>query len=284
MKKDFQLLTTKNNLLRISAFYKSSPEILPAIILIHGFKGFKDWGYGPYLGNLLSDNGFLALSFNFSHNGIGEDLFNFSELDKFAENTVSLEVEELGEIIDFYFDGKFGFIPKNKQLGLIGHSRGGAIAIIRAAEDERVSALTSWASISYFNRYTERQKLIWRERGFLEIENTRTKQRMKLNETLLDDIENNSERFDCRKNSSIIKIPFLIIHGELDIVVPLKEAYEIFNANLNIKQKELFIVEKTNHTFDIVHPFQGVNDKFNSVIDKTLLFFEQNLKLNKGKL
>ncbi|MGH7538277.1 MAG: alpha/beta hydrolase family protein, partial [Gemmatimonadales bacterium] len=45
----------------------------PAVVICHGFKGFKDWGYFPKAAERLARSGFAAVSFNFSGAGVGED-------------------------------------------------------------------------------------------------------------------------------------------------------------------------------------------------------------------
>jgi len=190
MSDNFILNTQKNNVLRITAYGLEQINKAPCLILVHGFKGFKDWGFFPYTGEYFSNNGFFVLSFNFSHNGIGENLTEFTELDKFAENTLSLELSELNELITAYKEEFFGEIA-NKGIRLLGHSRGGAISLLCASKNDEVKAVTTWSAVSNINRYTEGQKNEWKKNGFFEVINSRTKQVMRLNVSLLEDIELN---------------------------------------------------------------------------------------------
>lgn len=276
MRQDYELISSRGNLIRVSTYFPENYEYAKCIIFVHGFKGFKDWGFAPYLCQKLSENNYFTIAFNFSHNGIGTDLNSFTELEKFANNTISLEIEELGEIIDFYLNGSFGFVPINRRIGVIGVSRGGAVSIIRSAEDSRISALATWASIAFWNRYTKRQVESWKKLGYLEVINTRTNQVMRLNKILLEDFEKNKERFDLTKRISELNIPILIVHGTQDMTVTLSEANTLY-ANSNKEKSELFIIENTNHTFGAVHPFTGTNPKLELAIDKTLSFFNRNL-------
>jgi dienelactone hydrolase len=140
MSNDFILNVQNNNILRITAFGIEHIETAPCLIFVHGFKGFKDWGFGPYVGDYFSKNGFFVLTFNFSHNGVGDSLTDFVELDKFAENTFSIELDELKELILAYDFGFFGN-SSNKGIGLIGHSRGGAISLLVGSESDDVKAV-----------------------------------------------------------------------------------------------------------------------------------------------
>ncbi len=285
MKKDFKFITSKNNHIRGTVFYNENPEKLPSVFIIHGFKGFKDWGYVPFFAQELADNGFFVVTFNFSHNGIGENPFEFTELEKFANNTISLEVSELDELIDFYNLGGFGFDGRKNSIGLIGHSRGGAIALIQtkeAIETQKVNnlkAIALWGTISTFERYTKHQIEIWKKQGYLEVVNSRTNQVLRLNKILLDDFEQNRERFNLLTCISKINIPILIVHGDQDLTVPLEEAYQLYNSS-DKELTELVIIPAAGHTFNIVHPYQGSNPQFEQVKARTIDFFIKHLTKN----
>jgi pimeloyl-ACP methyl ester carboxylesterase len=285
MKKDFTFTTSRNNLIRGTYFYNSNPENSLCVFIIHGFKGFKDWGYVPYFAQELADNGFFVVTFNFSHNGIGDDPFNFTELEKFANNTISLEVSELDELIDFYNQGGFGFDGTKSSIGLIGHSRGGAIALIQTSEaiqkqkQKNLKALALWGSISTFERYTKHQINLWKTQGYLEVINSRTNQVMRLNRVILDDYEANKERFNLLNAIKKINLPILIVHGDQDLTVPLAEAYQLYEAS-NKENTELVIIPQAGHTFNIVHPYQGSNPQFEQVKARTIDFLLKHLTKN----
>ena len=162
MSKDFILNVQNNNILRITAFGIEHIATAPCLIFVHGFKGFKDWGFGPYVGDYFSKKRFFVLTFNFSHNGVGDSLTDFVELNKFAENTFSIELDELKELILAYDFGYFGN-SSNKGIGLIGHSRGGAISLLVGSESDDVKAVCAWSTVSNFDRYTNRQKDEWKK-------------------------------------------------------------------------------------------------------------------------
>ena len=276
MSEDFILNVQNNNVLRITAFGMEHIDNAPCLVLVHGFKGFKDWGFGPYVGDYFSKKGFFVLTFNFSHNGVGDSLTDFVELDKFAENSFSLEIDELKEIILAYDFGYFGN-SSNKGIGLIGHSRGGAISLLAGSESDDVKAVCTWSSVSNFDRYTDRQKNEWKKRGYIEILNTRTKQRMRLNVSLLEDIENNKEgSLNIEQAVKNMNKPLLIVQGKNDLAVPVKEAEKLYDWS-NKELTELLIIPAAGHTFDITHPFEGSNKKFDTVLNKTNNFFKTNL-------
>lgn len=273
MNKDFRLKTKEGDFVNISTFGIQNIKSSPCLIFVHGFKGFKDWGFFPYTAKHFADKGFFVLSFNFSHNGVDDDGFEFNRLDKFAKNTVSLEVSELVQVINAYKNGFFSN-DVNGKIGLLGHSRGGAVALLSSLV-EKVDAYIVWASVDKLDRYTDRQKIDWKKKGFVEALNSRTNQMMRMDVTLLDDIETNKDgSLSIEKAVKKLKKPLLILHGTEDLTVPFAEGEQIYNWS----DKSITKFEKLTtcgHTFDIVHPFEGSNKKFDLVISKTQDFLDK---------
>ncbi|MCU0343378.1 MAG: prolyl oligopeptidase family serine peptidase [Ignavibacterium sp.] len=277
MNKDFRLKTKEGEFLNISSFGLDNIKSSPCIILVHGFKGFKDWGFFPYAAKYFADKGFFVLSFNFSHNGIDDQGSDFNRLDKFAENTVSLEVSELVQVISAYKNGFFEHKVFNR-ICLVGHSRGAGVALLSSLID-KVDAYIIWASVEKFDRYTKRQKAEWRKQGFVEVINSRTNQMMRMNVESLEDIETNKDgSLSIEKAVKSLEKPLLIIHGEQDLTVPVTEGEKIFKwSDKTLTQFEKVVA--CGHTFDIVHPFEGSNKKFDLLISKTEDFLTKLFKV-----
>jgi|WetSurMetagenome_2_1015567.scaffolds.fasta_scaffold202541_1 uncharacterized protein len=279
MNKDFRLKTKEGDFLNISAFGLENIKSYVCLIFVHGFKGFKDWGFFPYTAKHFADKGFFVLSFNFSHNGVDDQGFDFNRLDKFAENTVSLEVSELVQIINAY---KNGFFEENVfgKICLIGHSRGGGVVLLSSLV-EKVDSYIVWASVAKFDRYTKRQKAEWRKQGYVEVLNSRTNQMMRMNVEVLEDVETNKDgSLSIEKAVKDLKSPLLIIHGTEDLTVPIAEGEQIYNWS----DKSITEFEKLatcGHTFDVVHPFEGTNKKFDSVLSKSEEFLNKVFSNNR---
>ena len=226
MNKDFRLKTKEGDFLNINAFGFENIKSSTCLIFVHGFKGFKDWGFFPYTAKYFADKGYFVLSFNFSHNGVDDHGFDFNRLDKFAENTISLEISELVQIINAY---KNGFFEENVfgKICLIGHSRGGAVSLLNSLI-EKVDAYIVWASVDKLDRYTNRQKTELRKQGFVEVLNSRTNQMMRMNISSLEDIEKNKSGSLSIENAvKDLHKPLLIVHGEQDLTVPIAEGEQI---------------------------------------------------------
>ena len=107
----------------------------PAVVICHGFKGFKDWGYFPVTADRLARAGFTAVSFSFSGAGVGDDGETFNEPERFGRNTYSVQLADLDIILHALGSGALGLQPS--AVGLLGHSMGGGVTILRAARDRK---------------------------------------------------------------------------------------------------------------------------------------------------
>ncbi len=277
MNKNHTITSSLGGKISVTTFGNQNISQKKCIILVHGFKGFKDWGYAPYFGKTFAEKGYFVITFNFSHNGIGENNLEFTELEKFANNTFTREIVELKDVVKAYQNNLFGDV-KSPKIGLIGHSRGGAIVLLTASKLENVKAVSTWGSVSTFDRYSERQKQNWRKKGYFSVMNMRTKQEMRLNISLLEDLEKNkNSSLNIEKAVSELKKPLLICHGTEDLAVKLDEAKQLFSwSDKNIS--ELYVIKNTGHTFGSVHPFEGTNEKLEELLNKTDSFFRENIK------
>jgi len=149
--------------------------------------------------------------------------------------------------------------------------------LLTARQRKEINAVAVWSSVSKLDRYSERQKKKWRESGVFEVFNSRTKQKMSLNISLLNDIEeNNDNLLNIKKAVKELNRPLFIAHGEEDLAVPITEGELLFKwSDKNLT--ELFRIKETGHTFNIKHPFEGSNPKFEMLLDKTNGFYKNNL-------
>ncbi|MDX2246083.1 MAG: prolyl oligopeptidase family serine peptidase [Bacteroidia bacterium] len=278
MTQDFSYTTTTGNPLAITLYGAESLGEGPAILYIHGFKGFKDWGFVPYAGNFFAQNGYSFFAFNFSHNGIGKNSEDIVELDKFEKNTFSLEVNEVLEMIHLITHTNFFGKDVHHKLGLIGHSRGGGVSLIAANRSDRVSALCTWASVSNFDRFSKEDRQKWRKRGYFEVVNSRNGQTLRMGLPILDDLEKNSRnKLNVLQAARTFRRPLLLLHGQEDETIPFFEA-EHLNIYGDPNHTRMRIVPNGTHTFGAKHPFAGTTEPLTQVLNHTLEFFNQHLK------
>ena len=128
---------------------RGSPR--PAVVVVHGFKGFKDWGLWPPLAERLARAGVSAVTLNLSGSGV-DDAGEFVYPERFGHNTFSAELQDLRRVIDALARRRARRGAAH-AVGLLGHSRGGGIAVLHTAADPRVRALVTWAAISTVERW-----------------------------------------------------------------------------------------------------------------------------------
>lgn len=232
------------------------PEVnikLPMIFFVHGYKGYKDWGTWELMGEKLANAGFYFVKFNFSYNGTTiENPNEFSDLDAFGQNNYSRELEDLETVISHFKNHKE--VDSDKII-LLGHSRGGGISIVKAAENKAVSALITLASVSALDRFPENEAFEdWKNKGVYFAENARTKQKMPHYFQFYQDFEQNKEKFDVENACKKLTIPALFVHGSADEAVK-----SIHSENLHkcTRDSQLKIIENAGHTFGAKEPWES---------------------------
>ncbi len=262
--------------------YSKAVHGRPAVFILHGFKGFKDWGFIPFIAGRIAEAGAIAVTFDFSMNGIEGSSDYVARREDFAENTISRQIDDAREVICYYRDLflRDAGINWNGMIYLLGHSLGGAISLLIAKEDSTIEKLALWGAISTFDRYTERQKKQWRAKGYLEFVNIKTNQALKLNLSYLIDFEIHKDEFDLAAAAARYSNPLLIVHGAQDMTVPPKEAELLADSYLSTKtglnKLTKKIIAAAGHTFGIIHPFQSSNKQLDEALECTIDFFGLN--------
>jgi pimeloyl-ACP methyl ester carboxylesterase len=178
------------------------------------------------LARKLAQQGILALRFDFAC--VGESSGKFEDI------TYSGEVEDL--------KAAYGLVQNRRpgRTAVLGSSMGGTVALLFAATEPSVAALVTLAAPLHPENFprrvlTDAQLQDWRERGFTFFNGRR------LNVSLLDDLERLSVSDSARK----VRCPVLILHGDADDVVPVKEAHELHDCLGGVKR--LSILQGTDH-------------------------------------
>lgn len=255
----------------------------PVVIFLHGFKGFKDWGPFPDACEDLARSGFGVLAMNFSLNGIGENKTELDRLDLFERETLSQDLDDIGTIIHALQKGEIQDSHSHLNtdtLGIVGHSRGGHTAIVAASEFESIQCLVTWSAVgNYIGRWAEDKIEKWKSKGYIEIENSRTGQIMKVGKVVFEDAVSNADQLMAMKRVSDVRIPSLFIHAREDETVPYTDSEEL-HIECAAKEKELRLVANTGHTFGASHPFEEMDfpAPFLEVLEWTIGWFREYLR------
>lgn len=242
----------------------------PLILFVHGFKGFKDWGSFNAMAEAFAEAGFCFVKFNLSHNGTTpEHPTDFADLEAFGHNNYSKELNDVLTMVSFlenceewksYYDFS--------SLTLMGHSRGGGIALLATAQDKRIQKVVTLAALLDLGRTVNPLDIeMWKEKGVRYIPNARTNQQMPLYWQFREDYLQHLPTLSIEIQAENITQPCFFLHGENDEAVDVEQAHRLKGL---IPHAQLEIVPNTGHTFDAKHPWE--KDELPESVSKALTF------------
>jgi pimeloyl-ACP methyl ester carboxylesterase len=209
---------------RLDYTYHHGREGAREIVLIgHGVTGNKDRPFVVALAEGLARAGVPALRFSFSGNGASQG--------KFTESTITKEVGDLGAVIE---------AVKDRQICYVGHSMGGAVGVLRAAADGRIKALVSLAGMVHTKAFAEREfGMVTPGKGFMWDDTN-----CPLSEAYMEDM---AKIGSVVEYGAKIQVPWLLVHGTEDDVVPLQDSHDIFAKGQ--EPKKIVELPGANHVF-----------------------------------
>lgn len=209
---------------RLDFTYHHGRKDAREIVLIgHGVTGNKDRPFIVALAEGLAKAGIPVIRFSFSGNG--------GSGGKFTDSKISKEVEDLGCVID---------AVKDRDVCYIGHSMGGAVGVLRAAKDPRIKALVSLAGMVHTHDFAQREfGMVKPGEGFMWDDSN-----CPLSQAYMDDMATIRSTIGHAPN---IRVPWLLVHGTEDDVVPIQDSLDIF-AKAN-QPKQLIELKGANHVF-----------------------------------
>jgi fermentation-respiration switch protein FrsA (DUF1100 family) len=193
------------------------------VVIGHGVTGNKDRPFVVALAEGLGAAGINALRFSFSGNGASGG--------RFVDSNISKEVADLGSVLDAL---------AGWTVCYAGHSMGGAVGVSRAASDSRIRFLISLAGMVHTRAFAQR------EFGTVEPGkgNMWDDPKCPLSQSYMDDLA----RIDSvAPLASRIRVPWLLVHGSEDDVVPISDTRDIL-AQAN-EPKEFFEIKGAGHVF-----------------------------------
>lgn len=241
----------------MSIYYPKQKENAEIVLFVHGFKGFKDWGQFPLVQQYIAAQGFIVVAFNFSHNGgTLEEVIDFPDLEAFSRNTYQKEVEDVGHVLNWIEENKqLYFASANgNEIHIIGHSRGGGIALLAGNKYGAIKKIVTWAAVADFvERLPEELELKkWKASGVYFIRNGRTNQDMPMKYDFIENLLNAKDQLNIQQAVQNLEKPLLVVHGEDDETVLLENAERIVSWK---KGTELRVIKGGGHTFNGKHPW-----------------------------
>jgi len=205
------------------SFHAGAEGSRQIVVLGHGVTGNKDRPFVVALAEGLAAAGIHTLRFSFAGNGESGGLF--------VDSTVSKEVGDLGVVLDA-LDGY--------TVCYVGHSMGGAVGVLRASSDERIRLLVSLAGMVHTQTFVEREfgnvvpgvGCMWDEPD------------CPLSQTYVDDM---AQIDTVVEKGAGIHVPWLLVHGSEDDVVPIEESRDIITKAGD--NAEFFAIDGADHVF-----------------------------------
>lgn len=258
MSHSFELIPGEDRTIRGDFHPAAGGEPKATIVICHGFKGFKDWGMFPPAAERLAAASFDVVRFNYANNGVGASLTEFDELEKFAKQTFSGNLDDLDTLVTHIRNGTLpvpGRQPTGGKVLLLGHSRGGGEALVYAFDHpEAVAGVVCWNGAVRLGLSFGAVRQRMQEEGRAYIENARTGQPMPLDRVILDDLDANRERFAVIDRARTAKLPVVLVQGTRDIASLIEGSAMLVDANSAVKWVR---IAEGDHTFCAKHPFQG---------------------------
>jgi putative redox protein len=211
------------------------------IVLGHCFTCTRHTSILRRIAKDLSNAGFIALRFDFSGNGQSQG--------EFTESTYSKQVSEMQTAADVIASHGAAWI------GMAGHSMGGSISFLTAAQDENVKAvctigsrLTGLKVTGFLNRT---QKEILEKTG--EVTFTSRGRFLKITDEFFTD----ADRFDLPQLLQSFDKPLLMVHGDQDEIIPVGEAYKA--REMSNGSARLEVISGADHMFSREEDRQAVS-------------------------
>lgn len=210
----------------------------PLIILLHGFVGSKVGEHRLFVkaARHFTEQGYAVFRFDFG--GCGESDGDYSQV------TVSKQLNEVQTVLDFV--SQLEQIDA-KNIFLIGHSLGGAIASLTAAKDTRIKQLVLWSPVAKpFEDITgitgKHAVTIAKENGLYDYHG------FYLSHEFFNDLKKH-QPLDAIQN---YRHSALIIHAEADEDIPKEHTHRYAEALKHRRVKnsvDTYFINKADHTF-----------------------------------
>ena len=206
------------------SFHPGKADVRYIVVLGHGVTGNKDRPFLVALAEGLSAAGIPVLRFSYSGNGTSGG--------RFVDSTISKEVQDLGSVIDAL---------KGWDVAYIGHSMGGAVGVVRASQDARIRWLVSLAGMVHTHDFAQREfGMVTPDQGCMWDEPA-----CPLSSAYMQDLSSLRSLVD---RAPQIRVPWLLVHGTADDVVPVQDSKDIL-AKANPASTRFIEIEGSNHVF-----------------------------------
>jgi pimeloyl-ACP methyl ester carboxylesterase len=210
---------------RIDVSFHPGQKLGSLVILGHGVTGNKDRPLLVAVAKGLAERGWACLRLSYSGNG--------SSGGEFVDSCITKEVDDLQSVIRN--------VPQEVNVAYIGHSMGGAVGVMTAARDARIRVLVSLAGMTHTADFAKRE--------FGDVKpgegNMWDEPEHPISETYWNDLTTIGSTLVA---AAKVVQPWLLIHGDADDLVPIKDGEDAFAAATC--EKRWLPIAGAGHVFD----------------------------------
>lgn len=229
----------------------------PAVILLHGFTGYKDENHIASLADALAEAGIYAIRFDTV--GYGESEGSIEE--DFRLSNYMYDIDTIYNFLTHY-EG-----INSACIGIWGHSMGGLASIIYGTENNQIKAVSAVSAPSFVGsgKWLGSQLPQWEKTGTLKVESSRYG-----TISVPYDFYKDAKKYSALAVIEKLTQPLQIIAGDADQTVELSDTKKLFEAAPEPKE----ILEIAGMT----HDYKRYPETLTQVNEAVVSFFTSNLK------
>jgi pimeloyl-ACP methyl ester carboxylesterase len=221
----------------------------PVLLLSHGFRGFKDWGFWPHVSSTFAQQNYYVVTYDFSRIHIKNG--DFDEAAKLEAFTVSRELSDLEVLLQHIKQHSLPLaeLADASRIAHLGHSRAGSSGIVFASEHPEIGAVVTLnASADLLPQGDGAQESVIRA-----------------------DLEKIPERYHIAQRLASYAGSALVIQGASDSE-RLLTGYQALQA---AAPNQTFVsIAGGDHTFGISHPLTNVTPSLTEALEAAGAFLQ----------
>lgn len=260
---EIEKFETKNSerlTIRGEVFIPEGTGPFPGVLYLHGLAGTYREGHNRFFLEYLAEKGYIGVGFDFTHEALSQSDGEIKGL------TLSGEKNDAYSVLDFIMKE---FPIEKDKIGLVGHSMGGVVACMVAVDrptDIKSVGLIStvWDPKHETFKHIGTTRDEWRDKGKVPFPKDWEIDDKELGFTFYESLL----AYEPRQIVPLIKQPTVVIHGELDAIVDVSDAYKYFNTLKG--EKEQVLIKDGGHTYENPHARKEVAKALVSWFNRTL--------------
>ncbi len=216
----------------VGYLFKPLMKTRSAVIFCHGFTGYKE--QFKFWARYFSLRGFITLAFDFTGNGHSDGFF--------TEGTISQQVSDVNSAV-YFLKKNYGV----EKVGIVGHSMGATVAMLAASKSSDINCLVVLAPVAElegkpYKEFANYMADVLDSKGLCDIVDCKRMRSLEMN--FFYDIK----KHDVLKSIKNIKAPLLVIHGDSDTIIDIKEGKKVYDT-ARVKEKQFHQLKGVDHYF-----------------------------------